>query len=150
MTTISQAARAAGVGVETIRFYERRGLIRQPPRPTGGGARDYGGETLERLRFIVGAKRLGFSLAEIAELLDLRAAPGAGCRSVQERAREKRADVQARIDGLTRLRDGLDALIDACPGRGDLSGCAILRAIEGGGAGAGRVRTAGTARGTPP
>lgn len=130
MTTISEAAGAAGVGVETIRFYERKGLIRQPPRPAGGGARDYGGATLARLRFIAGAKRLGFSLAEIGELLALREAPDAGCRSVQARARAKRADVQARIDGLTRIRDALDALIDACPGTGDLSGCSIMEAIQ--------------------
>ena len=130
MTTISQAAKAAGIGVETIRFYERKGLIAQPPRPASG-ARDYGGETLARLRFITGAKRLGFSLAEISELLERRAAPDAGCRSVRARAREKRADVQARIDGLVRVRDALDALIESCPGEGDLAGCSIIEAIEG-------------------
>jgi len=130
MTPISQAARAVGMGVETIRFYERKGLIRQPPRPAGG-ARDYGGETLARLRFITGAKQLGFSLAEIAELLDLRDAPDAGCRLVQARARVKRTDVQARIEGLMRVRDALDALIETCPGEGDLSGCSIMEAIEG-------------------
>lgn len=130
MTSISQAAMAAGIGVETIRFYERKGLIAQPPRPTSG-ARDYGGETLARLRFITGAKRLGFSLAEIAELLDLRAAPDAGCRTVQSHALAKRVDVQARIDGLMRIRDALDALIETCPGEGDLAGCSIIGAIEG-------------------
>jgi len=130
MTTISEAAKATGIGIEAIRFYERKGLIRQPPRPTRG-ARNYGGETIARLRFITGAKRLGFSLAEIAELLDLRDAPDAGCRLVQARARVKRTDVQARIKGLMRVRDALDALIDTCPGEGDLSGCSIMEAIGG-------------------
>lgn len=137
MTTISEAAQAAGIGVETIRFYERKALIRKPPRPASGGARDYGGATLERLGFIVGAKRLGFSLAEIAELLALRAAPDTECLSFRERARTKRAEVQARIEGLARVREALDALIDACPGQGALSGCAILGAIEADGAGLG-------------
>ena len=131
MITISQAARQLGIGVETIRFYERKGLIAQPPRPARG-ARDYGGATLARLRFIAGAKRLGFSLAEIGELLALREAPDAGCRAVQARARAKRAEVQARIEGLMRLREALDALLAACPGAGDLSDCSIIGAIEGG------------------
>lgn len=128
--TIGQAADAAGIGVETIRFYERKGLIARPHRPQGGGARDYSGPVLERLRFVTGAKRLGFSLAEIAELLALRDAPDSGCRTVQGRARAKRAEVQARIDGLVAMRATLDRLISACPGRGDLTQCAILGAIE--------------------
>ena len=134
MTPISQAAKAAGIGVETIRFYERKGLIAQPPRPASG-ARDYGGKALARLRFITGAKQLGFSLAEIAELLELREAADASCRSVQARARAKRTDVQARVDGLLRVRDALDALIETCPGKGDLTGCSIMEAIEGAGEG---------------
>lgn len=142
MTPISHAARAAGIGVETIRFYERKGLIPRPPRPARG-ARDYGGETLARLRFIAGAKRLGFALAEIAELLALRAAPDAGCRSVRARARAKRVDVQARIEGLVRVRDALDALIETCPGEGDLAGCSIIEAIEGAGEGKGHDAGAG-------
>lgn len=128
MTSISQAARETGVGVETIRFYERKGLIAQPPRPARG-ARDYGGETLARLRFIAGGKGLGFSLAEIAELLALRDAPGSGCRTVRARTRAKRAEVQARIEGLERLRDALDAVLETCPGEGGLSGCSIMESM---------------------
>lgn len=128
--TISAAAREAGVGIETIRFYERKGLIDQPPRPAQG-ARDYGGETLGRLKFISGAKELGFSLSEIAELLDLQQAPNPECRVVQACARAKREDVQARIDGLLRLRDNLDNLIAACPGDGGLEYCSILNAMNG-------------------
>lgn len=129
-TTISAAAREAGIGVETIRFYERKGLIDQPPRPVQG-ARDYGGETLGKLKFISGAKELGFSLAEVAELLDLQQAPNPSCRVVQGCARAKREDVQTRIEGLLRLRDTLDDLIAACPGNGGIEYCSILNAING-------------------
>lgn len=128
--TIGKAAASAGIGVETIRFYERKGLIRQPPRPAAGGPRDYGGGTLRRLRFIAGAKRLGFSLAETAGLLALLEAPGASCRDVQSRAKAKRGEVQAKIEGLTRIRDSLDRLLGACPGKGSLADCAILEVIE--------------------
>ena len=77
--TISRVAERAGVGVETIRFYERRGLIKQPPRPQSWGFRFYGDEVVERIRFIRQAQELGFSLREIAELLMLRADPVADC-----------------------------------------------------------------------
>jgi len=132
-TTIGAAAREAGVGIETIRFYERKGLIVQPPRPAQG-ARDYGGETLGKLKFISGAKALGFSLSEIAELLDLQQAPYLNCRVVRACAGAKREDVQARIDALIRLRSTLDDLIAACPGDGGLEQCAILNTLNGLGA----------------
>jgi DNA-binding transcriptional MerR regulator len=83
--TISRAAEQAGVGVETIRFYERRGLIRQPARPKTGGYRFYDDGVVERIRFIRQAQELGFSLREIAELLSLRADPGADCTAVRFR-----------------------------------------------------------------
>ncbi|WP_050605697.1 MULTISPECIES: MerR family DNA-binding protein [Ruegeria] len=127
---IGQAARKAGIGVETIRFYERKGLVSQPPRPIGGGARDYSGDTLWRLKFISGAKKLGFSLAEIADLLELRTAPNAQCVAMQARARRKRDEIQERIEGLARLKDNLDELIAACPGRGEIQQCSIVDAIE--------------------
>lgn len=128
--TISVAAREAGIGGETIRFYERKGLIDQPPRPADG-ARDYGGGSVGRLKFISRAKKLGFSLGEIAELLALRDASDTGCGTVQARARARRATVQARIDGLLRVRDDLDDLIAACPGEGGLERCSILGAMSG-------------------
>ena len=127
--TISQAAKAARMGVETIRFYERRGLIEQPPRPACGGARDYGRETLARLLFIAGARELGFSLNEIGELMALGSRPGTSCASVRDKTRAKRVDVQVRIDRLIGLRDALDRLIASCPGEGELTECSILGAI---------------------
>jgi Hg(II)-responsive transcriptional regulator len=128
--TIGRAAKAAGVGVETIRFYERRNLIDQPPRPAGGGARDYGGDTVARLRFIGQAQEIGFSLAEIAELLSLRASSGAGCEDIRARAVAKRKTVQKKLDRLQQMREALDELISQCPGKGRLSGCTILEAMQ--------------------
>ena len=128
--TIGRAAAAAGVSVETIRFYERKGLITQPQRPADGGPRDYGGDTVDRLRFICQAKDIGFSLAEVVDLLSLRAADGAGCEEVRDRAIAKRKDVQIKLDRLQRIRDSLDDLIAQCPGKGDVSACTILDAME--------------------
>src|SRR5919106_328678 len=116
--TIGEAARAAGVGVETVRFYERRGLIARPPKPPDGGFRRYPPETIERLRFIRQAQGLGFSLREIEELLSLRADPATDCGQVRERAVIKLEDVERRIGELECFRRALQELIAACPGSG--------------------------------
>lgn len=128
--TISRAAKAANVTVETIRFYERKGLIAQPHKPAGGGARTYDGETVARLRFVRQAQDIGFSLREISELLALRADPEVDCADVRGRAIKKRDEVHAKLDQLSRMRDALDALIASCPGGGDLKACTILEAME--------------------
>lgn len=128
--TISRAAQSADLNIETIRFYERKGLIAQPKRPFDGGARDYGGETVERLRFISQAKELGFSLAEIGELLELRDKPDTSCSHVQARAIAKHHDIQTKIERLQQMRASLDEVISRCPGSGDLSNCSILEALE--------------------
>ena len=124
--TISRAAKAASVNVETIRFYERKGLIAQPPKPVGGGVREYDDETVARIRFIRQAQEIGFSLREIAELLSLRADPQADCADVRARAIAKRAEVQAKLAQLWRMQDALDELIASCPGGGDVKACTIL------------------------
>ena len=82
--TISKAARAAGVGVETIRFYERKGLINQPLKPVDAGFRVYAEETVQRVRFIRQAQQIGFTLREIDELLALRADPSTDSSDVRE------------------------------------------------------------------
>jgi DNA-binding transcriptional MerR regulator/copper chaperone CopZ len=128
--TIARAAKAANVNVETIRFYERRGLIEQPPKPTGGGAREYDDDTVARIRFVRQAQEIGFSLREIAELLSLRADPDADCADVRARAIEKREEVLTKLDRLSRIRDALDVLIARCPGGGDVCACTILEAME--------------------
>lgn len=129
--TISRAAERAGVGVETIRFYERRGLIEQPVRPRSGGYRFYDNEVVERIRFIRRGQELGFSLREIAELLSLRADPGADCGEVRTQAVSKREEVDRKIAQLQHIRSALDELIAACPGGGGLRACTIIDAMAG-------------------
>lgn len=128
--TIGTAARAAGITVETVRFYERRGLIPQPPRPAGGGARTYDDDTVAIIRFIRQAQDIGFTLREAADLLSLRADPAADCGDVRTRAIGKRDEVEAKMAQLARIRDALDRLIAACPGGGGLAACTILEAME--------------------
>jgi MerR family copper efflux transcriptional regulator len=127
---ISAVAKQAGVGVETIRFYERKALITQPPKPSNGGFRRYPAATVERVRFIRQAQSLGFSLKEIGELLALKDAPAADCGEMRARALAKREAVDRKIEQLVRIRDALDALIAVCPGRGTLRACSILGALS--------------------
>lgn len=131
--TIAKLARATGFGVETIRFYERRGLISQPKRPENGGARDYGPEVIDRLQFIRQGKEIGFSLSEISELLELRDDGESGCEAVRERAITKRREIDEKLHALTEMRGVLDDLIARCPGQGNLTKCPILDAMESGG-----------------
>lgn len=127
--TIGKTAEAAGVRITTIRFYERRGLIKQPRKPESG-YRTYPQETVRRIRFIRHAQEIGFSLSDIEELLFLETRPDADCRDVRLRAERKRADVAIKIDRLIRIRDALDDLIETCPGRGALPDCSILEALK--------------------
>lgn len=127
--TISKAAKQAGVGVETVRFYERKGLIEQPPKPESG-FRTYPPEIVDRVRFIRQAQEIGFSLREIDELLSLRADPGTDCGDIRERALAKRVEVERKIGQLARIRSALNELIAACPGRGALRSCSILSALN--------------------
>ena len=127
--TISKAAGEAGVGVETIRFYERQGLIEQPPRPAGSGVRRYSPETVERIRFIKEAQQIGFSLREVQDLLALRADPSADCSDVREQAVAKRTEVRRKIDQLQQIEAALETLIAACPGRGGMQACSIMDAL---------------------
>ena len=126
--TIGALASRAGVGVETIRFYERKGLVRRPPRP-GRGFRVYPEDTVARIRFIRQAQTLGFTLQEIAGLLELRVTPGTDCAAVRTRAVAKVANVEARLAELERIRGALAKLIAACPGRGAVTTCTILGAL---------------------
>ncbi len=138
--TIGKTAGKAGVNVETIRFYERIGLIEQPPKPPNMGFRIYPEGTLQRLRFIRQAQEIGFSLKEIAELLALRSDPSADCSDVREQAREKLAEVNRKITQLEQIRAALGNLIAACPGRGALRECSIMDAL---------IATAGETNGSP-
>lgn len=110
---ISKAAEQAGVGVETIRFYERRGLIEQPPKPEGAGHRQYPAETVKRIRFIRQAQQIGFSLSEVQELLSLRADPSADCDDIRSRAAAKVEEVDRKIAELEQIRGALQEVIAA-------------------------------------
>lgn len=126
--TIGALARAAGVGVDTVRFYEREGLLPQPAR-RASGYRQYTAATAQRLRFIRRAKELGFSLDEIRDLLALSADRERGVSGVKQRAEARAAEVERRIRELRRMQRGLQRLIDACPGHGPLEACPILAAL---------------------
>lgn len=127
--TIGRAAREAGVGIETVRFYERQGLIAQPRKPDGSGTRRYSEALIERIRFIREAQGLGFSLREIDELLALRSDPGADCSDVRNRASAKLLEVRRKIAQLQQIDAALEGLIAACPGRGGLQACSIMDAL---------------------
>lgn len=128
--TIGAIALQAGIGIDTIRYYERAGLLPEPRR-RASGYRDYGPDTVERLRFIRRAKDLGFTLDEIRELLALSNDRERGVESVKRRAETRLGEVERRIRELQRVKRGLRQLIDACPGRGALEQCPILRALGG-------------------
>lgn len=128
--TIGQVARRAGVGVETIRFYEREGLIAPPPR-NASGYREYTEDAVRRIRFIQRAKDLGFSLTEVGALLALSARAGTDCDHVRERAYAKVADIDRRIQDLQSVREALMRLAAECvPGRA-AGECPILSALRG-------------------
>lgn len=127
--TIGQVARLSGVGVETVRFYERKGLVSQPPKKESG-YRQYPDDVVKRIKFIKRAKELGFSLREISELLSLRVEPGANCADVRKKAVDKISDVEARIAELQVINKALKELATACKGRGPTSQCPILDALD--------------------
>lgn len=129
--TIGQLAHQADVGVETVRFYERRGLIEDPPRGRSG-YRQYPPNTIDRLRFIRRAKELGFSLTEIGELLLLRSHPAENRESVRAKTQAKIDDIDRRLADLTRMRKALSDLAGACERGGETEDCPILVALDGG------------------
>lgn len=122
---IGRLARTGGVHVETVRYYQRRGLLPLPPKPPGG-IRLYPPDTLARLRFIKRAQELGFTLREITDLLRL----GDGdCRQTRALAEGKRADIAARIKDLRAMQRTLQQLIRACRGN-SRSNCPIIASLS--------------------
>lgn len=111
--TIGKLAHEGGVRIQTVRYYERRGLLADPPRARSG-YRLYNDDALRRLRFIKQAQLLGFSLSEIQELLSLKLRPGKTCADIRRHARDKIADVESKITELQRIRRALSTLAAAC------------------------------------
>jgi MerR family copper efflux transcriptional regulator len=124
---IGQLAKRGGVGIDTVRYYERNGLL-TPHTRLASGYRRYSELELARLRFIRRAQALGFTLKEIKELLALSAQRDVG--RVKRSAQAKLNDVKSRIAALERVQDGLATLIDACPGHGRAADCPILRTLN--------------------
>jgi len=129
--TMGQVAAAASVNVQTIRYYERRGLF-APPERTRSGYRQYTPDAVARLRFIKRAQELGFSLQEIHELLALRVRHGAACGAVLRKVSAKVAIVDGKISELQRMKGTLTRLAGACVARRPTGECPILEALEGG------------------
>jgi MerR family mercuric resistance operon transcriptional regulator len=129
--TIGQVAQRAGVAIETVRFYEREGLLNRPPRAPSSGYRLYEEEAIARLRFILRAKELGFTLNEIKELLFLRVDAGASCADVRAKAEVKIAAIEEKIRTLQRMRTALVRLTRACGEIGGGAECPILDALDG-------------------
>ena len=126
--TIGAVAKRAGVPIDTIRYYEREGLLPEPLR-RASGYRSYGEGTVAQLRFIRRAKTLGFTLEEIRHLLALSVDRQRGVKAVKQRAQRRLAEIDARIAELQRVRAGLAELVEACPGHGAPEQCPILRAL---------------------
>jgi len=123
--TIGFLAKAAEVNIETVRYYQRFGIIDEPPKPFDG-YRIYPTETIDRIRFIKRAQQLGFSLKEIAELLEL----GDGnCEDIRLRAEEKRIHVEEQIKDLKKLKKTLDTLITSCQSDSDTEHCPIVETL---------------------
>jgi MerR family mercuric resistance operon transcriptional regulator len=125
--TIGGLAKAADVNVETIRFYQRKGLMPEPDRPTGG-IRRYGEQELSRVGFIKSAQRLGFSLDEIGDLLKLE--DGSSCAQARQKAQAKLADVRAKLADLHRMEDALASLIKLCGAAKGKVRCPLIAALK--------------------
>jgi MerR family mercuric resistance operon transcriptional regulator len=126
--TIGKVARAAGVNVETVRYYQRSGLVPEPPRPAGS-VRRYSDETVARLRFIKRAQELGFSLAEIRRLLAL--GDPQSCGKARALAADKLSLVSSRIADLERMRAVLESLIERCDAVRGRVACPIIETLAG-------------------
>ncbi len=129
--SIGAVAKRVGVAIDTIRFYEREGLLPEPQRRPSG-YRSYDEAAIAQLRFIRRAKDLGFTLEEIRDLLVLSHDRQLGVKAVRQRATQRLATLDTRIAELQRVRNGLAKLIEACPGRGTPEHCPILQALTAG------------------
>src|SRR5437763_1674704 len=127
--SIGQVARRAGVGIETIRFYEREGLLEEPPR-RASGYRQYSEQVVKRIHFIKRAQRLGFSLREITELLMLRVDRQTSCEEVRQRTEAKIAEVERKLVELQRMRQALLQVASLCTGQGPTGRCPMLEALD--------------------
>lgn len=127
--TIGELAKAAGVNVQTVRYYERMELLPATHRWPGSGYRDFDDEALSRLRFIRSAKDLGFTLREIKELMEMQILPGESCAEVKRLLEGKQQELDRRMQEMGRLHRALGKLITACRRRSAKTTCPALWAI---------------------
>ncbi len=128
--TVGEVAKQARVNVQTVHYYERRGLIPNPPR-NESNYRVYPADTPRRIRFVHRAQELGFSLKEIKGLLELRAGPRSRCDQVRRRAEAKLGDIDDKVRTLERMRKSLAKVVAECAGAGPVTDCPILEALDG-------------------
>ncbi len=128
--TIGKLAKEAGVNLETVRYYERRGLLPKPPRSTSSGYRQFPEDAARRLRFIRRAQELGFSLKEVGELLSLRVSRRTTSAAIRARAEAKVADIQEKIRSLESMKKTLQKLTKVCDGCAPLAECPILDSLD--------------------
>lgn len=128
--TIAGLAEAAGVKVETVRFYQRRGLLAEPPKPLNG-VRRYGVDAVARIRFVKSAQRLGFRLEEVADLLQLQ--DGLHCAEARTLAEEKLAEIRRRLADLRAMEEMLAQLVEQCQVSAGQVTCPLIAALDGAG-----------------
>jgi MerR family mercuric resistance operon transcriptional regulator len=127
--TIGDVAKQAKVRIETLRYYEREGLVASPPRSVSN-YRLYPEDTVRRVQFIKRAQELGFSLKEIKELLSLRVDPTTSCADVRSRALEKITTIEEKLHALKAMKQSLMQLVEECSGRGEITDCPILASLD--------------------
>jgi MerR family copper efflux transcriptional regulator len=127
--TIGRLASEAGINLETVRYYERQGLMPKPPR-SSSGYRLFPVDAAQRLRFIKRAQEIGFSLKEIRELLALRVSPKTSSAEIRKRAEAKITDIEGKIKSLESMRKSLRKLTNACAGCGPISECPIIESLD--------------------
>jgi MerR family mercuric resistance operon transcriptional regulator len=128
--TIGRLAQEVGINLETVRFYERKGLLPKPPRSISG-YRLFPRNAARRLKFIKRAQELGFSLREIRELLGLRVSPGTNSAEIRRRTEPKIADIESKIRTLESMKNSLRKLAESCAGCAPHSKCPILERLDG-------------------
>lgn len=127
--TIKKVADQAGVGIETIRFYERKGLINKPAR-TLSGYRVFSKQDAKQVRFIKRAQELGFTLSEIKELLSLKKSTLSKRNDIYQKTHQKVQIISEKIESLQKIKNTLEQLLECCKGEGDISECPIIEAFE--------------------
>lgn len=126
---INKLAQKSKVNIKTVRYYEKRGLIPEPPR-TESGYREFPKEIIARIQFIKRSQELGFTLKEISELLSLRVDPDTSCKDIKQRTISKIKNVEEKIKDLQKIKKALSNLSLSCSGEGSLSECPILEALN--------------------